>query len=280
MSMTASTSSISSGSPITLTATVQGSSKTVAPTGTVAFSDDCCHLAVPGTVNYSTIAGSNGNLKLQAEITFMPSGSDYYQGTYSGDGNYPGSSVQMGSQVMVNGNDFNITASPPSLTVARGQTANETLTVSTQSNTAAITFSSACTGLPSESTCAASFLEGNNDNVTFNTSLSVTTVAPHPLFKSPASQQSQNIFPLAAGPFVMALCFFTLKRSKGATGLMLLLMLVGLGCGGGASGGGGGGGGRTDPGTPVGSYTVTITATTGSGSTAISHSTTFTLVVQ
>jgi hypothetical protein len=61
--------------------------------------------------------------------------------------------------------------------------------------------------------------------------------------------------------------------------LMLLMMLpaCGGGSGGtGGSGGSGGGGGPTDPGTPTGSYPVTVTATSG----AISHSSTFTLIVQ
>jgi hypothetical protein len=47
-------------------------------------------------------------------------------------------------------------------------------------------------------------------------------------------------------------------------------------CGGGNSGGGP----PPNQGTPAGSYTVTITATSGSGSAAITHTTTFQLVVQ
>lgn len=54
---------------------------------------------------------------------------------------------------------------------------------------------------------------------------------------------------------------------------VVTLLIMGSGCGG---GGASGGGGRTDLGTPAGSYNVTVTATSGS----LTHSTTFTLVVQ
>jgi hypothetical protein len=56
---------------------------------------------------------------------------------------------------------------------------------------------------------------------------------------------------------------------------LFFTLLVGLGCGGGAQNVGGG-----DPGTPPGSYAITVTGTSGSGSAALTHTTTFTLVVQ
>ena len=57
---------------------------------------------------------------------------------------------------------------------------------------------------------------------------------------------------------------------------LFFTLLVGLGCGGGAQNGGGGG----DPGTQPGSYAITVTGTSGSGSAPLTHTTTFTLVVQ
>jgi hypothetical protein len=53
-----------------------------------------------------------------------------------------------------------------------------------------------------------------------------------------------------------------------------------VGCGGSGSTSGGGGGGPSDLGTPAGTYNITVTGTSGSGNAAITHATTFNLVVQ
>jgi hypothetical protein len=71
------------------------------------------------------------------------------------------------------------------------------------------------------------------------------------------------------------------KRRAQFLGGLFVLCLVSVvlfmpACGGGSGGGGSSGGG----GTPTGTYNVTVTGTFSSGSAKLSHSTTFTLVVQ
>jgi len=67
-------------------------------------------------------------------------------------------------------------------------------------------------------------------------------------------------------------------RGPGILSLLLLVFIAGgIGCGG---GGGSGGGTNHSPGTRMGSYPITVTATSGAGSSAITHTASFTLVVQ
>src|SRR5205823_566253 len=84
MRLIASANPVQSGATLTLTATIVGWSKTIAPTGTITFgSTTTTNLAA--TVSYSTVTDPNGNLDLQGVISFIPIGSDTYNASYSGD---------------------------------------------------------------------------------------------------------------------------------------------------------------------------------------------------
>src|SRR5438874_11118376 len=109
-----------------------GSSKTLAPTGTVAFSGGTAG-AISGTVSYATVTDANGNLDLQAKITFNPTVNDSFVAAYSGDANYPLSQGSSGN-VTVTGSDFALFATASSVTVIRGGQGGEQLQIGGQSN--------------------------------------------------------------------------------------------------------------------------------------------------
>ncbi|PYX09418.1 MAG: hypothetical protein DMG88_07185 [Acidobacteria bacterium] len=262
---------VTAGTSLTLTATVMGSSKSLAPTGTVAFSGGTAG-AISGTVSYATVTDANGNLDLQAKITFNPTVDDSFVAAYSGDSNYP-SSQGSSANVTVTGNDFGLFATALTVTVIRGGQGGEQLQIGGQSNYAGtINFTSAsCAGLPRESSCSFSPASVTGTGSTFVT---ISAAAPHAALMLHAA--THHKWPATLG-FLFA-GFFLLPGIRGKkpvrilfTVAMITSLAVGLGCGGGGGGGGGG-----DPGTPQGSYNVTVTASSGS----LTHTASFTLKIQ
>jgi hypothetical protein len=278
----ASSTSVTSGSNITLTATILGESTTIAPTGTISVAGQ--EGALPAAVSYTTITDPNtGNLDLQGTITFPVAFTDTYMAGYSGDSNYPAVSPNFSPfvQVTVTGSDFSLTTSQPSVTVQPGFSANMPLFIGMQSSTAPIAFGqSACSGLPQEAGCT---IFPDPISSSGAVTVSITTSAPHTV-ATKFNPLTGVVFALLT-PFGLLLLASPRKRTWQRRKLSIIgtLILLTLGCGGsGTSGGGGGGGGgpKTDPGTPAGSYTITVTGTSGTGGSAITHTTSFTLVVQ
>lgn len=273
--MQASAQNLATGSPVTLTATVAGASKTIGPTGTVTFSSSQATLS--GTVAYKTVPDPNtGFLDLQASLTITPTGNDTYSARYNGDSNYPPAfSNSVG--VSIAGSDFSISAEQPSVTVTRGSSNSNTLDLRLESSTAPVAFQgNACAGLPSEATCT--FSLPNPMPVSGSVSVTISAAAPHllPGTKN-GTTQSRSFWPGAMLPFA-ALVLFGIPRHRirGALRLFVISGLLALF----ASCGGGGGQQQqqqqVDPGTPTGTYTITVTATSGS----FTHSTSFNLIVQ
>lgn len=276
----ASSYSISAGSSVTITTTVQGYSTTIAPTGTISFQSAFNTISpISAPVTYSTVVDANtGNLDLLGSITLTPAYADTYISQYSGDSNYP-SGLSGRADVAVNGSDFTLSLAPTA-TVVRGGYTQVPMFVGVQTGAPTVTFSAnPCTGMPAETTCGAN---GNTVQYTWETLLNLSATAPHAL----ASQQrpmAQWMVVAALGmPFTAVLVIgIPRRKSRCALGAIVVSLVLSLaGCGGGssmASGGGGGGGGTPkDPGTPPGTYTVTVTASNG----AFTHSASFTLVVQ
>ncbi len=182
---------------------------------------------------------------------------------------------------------------------APGQSATVTITL-TPSGGYAGTVKLACSGLPSEATCAFS-----PTSVTFTASssaaqtitLTVSTAAAMAALRPYAPQSTpSNPMPMLAGAFwlpgLLAAGVGLRKRcAKGVTShvghlLVLLVLLVGVGlmtaCGGGSTpvtGGSGTNTGGSTPtgGTPMGTSIVTVTASDGAG---LNQTITFTLNVQ
>jgi len=271
---------VAAGQPVTVSAIVDTRLKNVpVPTGPVPFINWGPMTSVPGNETYSTITDSDGNVALQASLTFVPTANFSITASYGGDQNYPAAAGGGLTDVSVTGSDFSLVPTGNSVTLSPGQQSGFQIFVQTQANySGTINFSSAsCSGLPGESSCvfSPSSLTGPG-----YTNLSVTTTAPH--------SSAQRSF--SAGwvvslwlPFAGLLLPTIRNRRKRVIFFAVLLGLLSLAvaCGGGNSptggtGGGGGGGGTTDPGTPAGSYNVTLTATSGT----LSHSFNFTLTVQ
>jgi subtilase family serine protease len=273
--------SIAAGSSVNLSATIIGYSKTIAPTGTIAFSSSLGPISAP--VTYSTITNANtGDLDLVGGISITPTFTDFFGAQYTGDSNF--TSGQSSAQVVVNGTDFTLSMQQSTVTLKAGQNTQIPMLIGMQSGTDQVTFSATpCTGLPAESTCVANL---NPVPYTYSNFLTITTTGPHIVARKQQHAWGGFVLAFLLTPMLGIIWTSDRRRPFRALGFGIVgsILLLGLGCGGGSNAGGGGGGGgggsHTDPGSPPGSYTVTVTATRGSGSTAITHTATFTLVVQ
>ena len=267
------------GSTITLTAEIITTSGNAVPTGTVSFNNS---LGPITGVTYSMVVNSaTGYTDMLATVTFTPTFTDYYEAQYSGDSNYP-ANTGSSSRVDVTGNDFTISFPQPSVTIIRGGYAQFNMFIGMQDGTSPVTFSAtACSGMPAETTCGANLAPVP---YTVMDLLNVSATAPHSDLKRSASHPASGWWIASAATLfggVLLLGTVSPRRRRWSRlfalpALMLLMMLPACGGGSAGTGGGGGGGGPTDPGTPAGSYPVTVTATSG----AISHSSTFKLIVQ
>jgi subtilase family serine protease len=275
---------VAAGSSVTVTTVVDTGLKNVpVPTGTVSFLNWGPMTPISGTETYSTITDSNGNVALQASLSFVPGASVGVSASYGGDSNYPAASGGPVS-ISVTGSDFVLVPNQPSLTVARGDSALFTIFVQGQSNYAGIiTFSStSCSGLPNESSCVFSPTTLNGVGWT---NLIVSAAAPHANAALTRESGSRLLLSTLGMPLAAIFLIGISRRNTLrvlAIGLILGVLCIGIGCGGGSggSGAGGGGGGSTDPGTPVGTYAITVMATSVNGGTGTTHTATFNLIVQ
>jgi hypothetical protein len=263
--LTSSAASITTGQSLTLTATVAAASGTTVPTGAVTFLDGSTTLGMgtlgtSGTATYTTTALAAGSQSLTA--------------SYGGSTAFAGStSSAVAVTVTAGAADFTAALSPASSTVAPGQSATTTVTL-TPSNGFNQTVALSCSGLPTGATCSFS-----SASVAVNGSAATSTLTIATAAATAMNSKGKPFDPLAPGGVVFAsfgLPIVLRRRQKTARLLrkaLLALLVVGVGtllqsCGGGggssASGGGGGGGGGGSGGTPAGTYTVTVTATAGS----------------
>ncbi len=281
ISMTSAGVTIAAGTSVTVSAAVDTQLKNVPPpTGSVSFYYYGSSVPLQGTVTYSPTSDSNGNVVLQASLTFVPPANMSIAAQFNGDSNYPAASGSGLEDLSVTGTDFSLIPSLPSVSTVPGVPGIVQIYVLAQSSFAGtVAFSpTSCSGLPKESTCAFS---PSSMTAPGYINLTINTTAPHSVAAVSKPLPGEFWACSFALPFA-ALLLVDVRRRRWPTLLSLAVvavLLLGVGCGGG-SGGGGGGGGGSDPGTPTGSYTITVTGTSGSGSTAITHTTTFTLVVQ
>lgn len=267
------------GASVTLTALIDTSVKTPLPNGVVSFMNmtDLESVGqIQGNVTYTQTHDANGNAELQATLSFNPpTYTTSVQADYSGDFYFTAPQSNTVT-VVVSGNDFGMYINEPSVSAsAPGQDAWEGIRIYGQSNyNGTINFTpSSCSGLPPESSCSFSpaSITGNGQ-----TTIEIQTTAPQGQARRAMSKSSNWI---AMGPLVVGALFLFIapsrrRRASAVMGLIALGLLMMLPSCGGGNGGGGGGGGNS--GTPVGTYSVSVTATSGS----LSHSTSFTLVVQ
>ncbi len=170
---------------------------------------------------------------------------------------------------------FAMSASVASLSVAAGQSANATLTISPSGGfNAAVSF--ACTGLPKNANCTFTPASVTPAGGAVTTTLRISTDGGAVSMLSP-------VFVFAA--LLPVLPVLARRRRRGgraglSTGLWVLVVLLAAGVPAGC--GGGDNGGTVAPpatGTPAGTSTVTVTATSGTGASTITQTTTLTLTV-
>jgi Big-like domain-containing protein/VCBS repeat protein/FG-GAP repeat protein len=251
-------------SPVTLSATVAGTSGT--PSGSVVFTADGDLLGI------APLSASGASLVLP----FPTLGPHNLKAAYGGDVTFP----QASSSTLVENiqasvpADFTLSASPQSATIKAGQTATFDITINPIgdfSNTVGF----ACSGLPAASSCSFSpaiLMPGINP---VSTTLTVTTTAPAAAVPFNLRQPGPLFWIFAvAGCFSMALLALV-RGHKAARRAALVWIAAGLvvllgSCGGGSSTPPGTGGG----GTPAGASSITVTATS-----ATSHTTALTINV-
>jgi Pro-kumamolisin, activation domain/Bacterial Ig-like domain (group 3) len=275
---------VAPGASVTVSAIIDTNLKNApVPTGNVAFIYWGPMSPVNGTETYATSTDANGNVVLQASMTFVAVGGVSITASYNGDANYPAAAGGGLTDITVTGSDFALIPSTSSLNVMRGGGGTVLIYIAGQSNyVGTISFSgSSCSGLPAETTCNFAPLTVIGAGYT---GIGINTTAPRNL-SAYQKQPRTHVWAFAAGmPFAAALLligFPSRNRRKKIRLLLMAVLLIGVGCGGGSSSGGasntgGGAAVQTDPGTPVGTYTITVTATSGS----LSHTATFTLIVQ
>ncbi len=272
------------GSIVFVRADVAGNSGHGIPTGSVSFSDTFGSLPSlnpqvnpPVQVVSNPALNSQGNTSIGDGIISFDAGNHSISASYTGDPSFSASnsttpvtfSVQPG---------FAVVSGPTPVSIsAPGATGRTTagIVASTGFSTA-ITFT--CSNLPSEATCSALQATGQGPNAVVNTTITVTTTAPHTTMLH-SNERRYYYAVLLAGGLPLAGIFFVAaprrRRWSIVVGLMMFALLVMVP----ACGGGGGGGSpapQQDPGTPAGTYIVTLTATAGT----LTQSGAFTLVVQ
>jgi hypothetical protein len=267
--LTVSTSQANAGTSVTFTARVSPTSGTTTPTGTVTFS------------NGSTAPGSASLASGSATFTTSSLAAGTYSVTaaYGGDPNFASSSSAAVALTVV---DFTIAPAQISLTVTRGQIAQQNLTITPAppaSFSPTVTF--ACSGLPTESTCTFSPSSVTPNGASAPTTLSIHTTAPTAMLERESGRA--GLFYAVFLPSFMGIVFLNRDEKKRLAGsvrvlgvVCILVLSTGWWT---ACGGGGGGGSTSNPGTPVGSSTVTVTATS-SGTSPITKQVAITLTVQ
>ncbi len=239
------------GTAATLTATV-ASSTTGTPTGMVTF---------------ATAAGTLGTgMLVNGSVTISytpPTGSSTVTITYSGDNNFTGST---GSLVVTTGiPDFTVTATPPTATIAAGQSATFSLTASAVNGFAQSVFYT-CGNLPAHTTCLFVPFYVTPTSSTQTSQLILTTDATSASLTQPGFGAGFGKG-IAGSVLALLLGLPLLRRRHPALRRSLLSLVVLLGLGGILALSGCGANNfinsTANPNqTPAGTYTVTVNANT------------------
>jgi hypothetical protein len=205
--------------------------------------------------------------------TFTPSS----QGTYNVVAQYEGDATLLparaSSKIVVGnpGGDFSLSTQPSSATLAAGQTATFTITISPSAGfNSATTFS--CTALPAASSCNFSPASITPNGAPVSTTLTITTTARSTAFVMPVSGPVLWSFAAFSGFVVLLLVLVDVPRFRKtiAVSAATAVVLFVVGCGGGSSGP------PQTTGTPAGAYQVTVAAT----SAGMSHNLNLAVTVQ
>ena len=171
VSIAASATNIQYGSSITLTAIVDSTATQGGPpiSNLVTF-----YFGYPpsnpvtGTVSYTPITDSSGNIALQATITATPQKSGIFTAAFAGDNNYFMGGTVTPVNVTVNIPDFSLSANLATSSITAGTSAAATVTVAPASNASS----------PVTLTCPPLNLLGQTQPTGISCSFSPTTVNP------------------------------------------------------------------------------------------------------
>ena len=269
------------GSLVFVRADVTGSSGQGVPTGQVTFTDNGS-TKLPGPI-FNPVANpvslnSEGNTSIGAGIVNFDGGNHSISASYAGDNSFSASSSAQPVTFSIQPG-FTIVSGLGNVSIASpGGSGTTTIGIIASSNfSTAVSF--ACSGLPSETTCATASATGKGPNTTVTTTITVTTTAPHTTMLQHGLRRYYLATILEGGLPLVGIFLIAAprrRRSSMLVGIIIVAtMLVVLpGCGGGGS--------HTtppptqDPGTPAGTSTVNLTATAGSLAEQVS----FTLTVK
>ena len=221
-----------------------------------------------GTTCSSTLApGANCSIS----VTFNPASA----GQANGNLTLASSSLAGNQQVPLSGMGFDFTlglSGPTSQTVASGQTANFTVTL-TPMNGSSGTFTFACGSLPANASCS---FNPSSEQVSANATGSVTVQVA--TGRASASVRRPEVgwgaAPLLCGFVLLPIAIWRKRRTLILLAVLAIVSGGASSCGGGAGGGGGSGAGGASN-TPPGTYSVPVTATAN----GVSHQVALTLTV-
>jgi sugar lactone lactonase YvrE len=253
-----------SGDSITYTATYNGLSFGIAPTGSVTFLNGSTSL---GTGAIAAASDGSGNYVATFTSTSLPAENAAITAQYSGDVHYAASTTTITFQQL--SPSYTVSADPAALTVSQGSSGSVTFTVTPQNGfNTAVSFSCDGTTLPKGVTCSFSPASVTPNGTAVKTTLTVqttgSTVAGLDTPRTPFSGR------LPRGGAALALLLFSIPRVRrkawmSGTALVLFALCLGggiLGCGGGGSTTGGGT--QNANSTPPGSYSIQVTTSAGS----------------
>lgn len=240
-----------------------GSSGLNCPGGTCTQVGTYGTLGIPAASNYpgsrnsaSSWTDSNGNFWMYGGIGFdSTSNEDFLDDLWV---------YQPSDSVNVPKPDFNLVASPSSLSLNAGQSGSSTVSVLiTGGFNTVVSFT--CSGLPAGASCSFS-PSAITPSVTTRTSLTISTSAA----AQAKPRDMRPLYPVSA--LAVILCCLGLRRSRQLQFMLLMATIFSAltACGGGSGGSGSGGGGG------LSTSTVTVTGTSGS----VQHSVTISLTVK
>jgi sugar lactone lactonase YvrE len=249
---------------VTFTATYDGLSFGIAPTGTVTFLNGSASL---GTGTIAAATDGSGNYVATLAATSAPINAATITAQYRGDANYAAVTATAAFQPAIP--SYTVSAKPASLTIKQGSAGSITFTVTPQNGfNQAVSFQCDNATLPKGVTCSfspAAVTPNGTAAVTSTLTVQTTGAATAILDK-----RTTHASGWLRGGAVLALLLFGIPGGRrrfwlGGTALLLFAFCVAgvIGCGGGGSGNTGGGTQAANA-TPPGAYSIQVTTSVSS----------------
>jgi hypothetical protein len=247
--------------PSTFTLTAKVSSTAGTPAGTVTFSS--------GTTSLGTATLDNTGTANLA-VTTAPTGTDSITAAFIGSKDYAASSSGVVTVIVYSGSpNYNLKASPTTLSIKQGQSGTTTISL-TGVNGYAGTVSFSCGSLPAGMGCnfAPASLVAKTDGSAVTSILTITTTGPTAMLNRAGGNPLFAMYwAMGFGAFGFVLVGTGIRRKTAVMILLamltLALMLSMAACGGSSSSSSGNNG----SGTPVGSSIVTVSAVASASGT-------------